>query len=246
MRCTAAEKSNKIKHSKDCIVIKELMDELRRTGQQSDMFRATILPLALASAAPVGVLAARTLYTRQSTHHILLWNLFLAWIPFLLALLAWRSSRKPYLAIALGVLWLLFFPNTLYLITDLIYLRPTADTPMWWFDLVMLFSFAFVGLALGLHSLHLMHELVIRRYAPLIGWLFIFSVSVLSSFGIYIGRFLRWNSWDVFLHPVDLTSDVIASLTTLGSPLKLVTIVLLFGTLTISGLLIVPAYRATK
>lgn len=221
-------------------------EEPKGTRRLLGLGRRTVLPLAIASTAPIGMLLVRTIYTHNTTHRSLLWNLFLAWIPLLLAILAWRSRQYPVLTSALGFMWLLFLPNTLYLVTDLVHLSPTSETTMWWFDLGMLFSFSFVGIALGLHSLHLIQGLVNWRFGVRIGWIFTLTVSVLTGFGIYIGRFLRWNSWDLFLHPVNLTSDVLASFTSPGSLMKMITIVPLFGAVTIVGLLMIPAHRTTK
>jgi uncharacterized membrane protein len=211
----------------------------------SRLSRTPILPLALASLVAVGLLLLRIAYARHANHLFLSWNLFLAWIPLLLALLARRFRKRPLLAVALGFLWLLFLPNAPYLVTDLIHLKPTTQAPLW-YDLGMLFSFAFVGLALGLHSLHIMQGLVRGRFGALAGWTFALAAAVLSGLGIYIGRFLRWNSWELFLHPTRLTSDLLATLTAPGSLLKLLAVVFLFAALTIVGLLIIPAQRTTN
>jgi uncharacterized membrane protein len=191
------------------------------------------------------MLLARIVCAQHVSHLFLLWNLFLAWIPLLLALLIWRFRQYLVLTVALGFFWLLFLPNAPYLVTDLIHLRPTTEAPMW-YDLGMLFSFALVGLALGLHSLHIMQRLVQGRFGVLVGWTFALTAAVLSGFGIYIGRFLRWNSWELFLHPLRLASDVLATLTTPASLVKLLTVVLLFGAVTIVGLLMIPTYQTGK
>lgn len=204
-----------------------------------------IVPLMVASLAPVGMVMARILYTQHISHLFLLWNLFLAWIPLGLALLAWRVRRQPLLTFALGFLWLLFLPNAPYLVTDLIHLRPTAEAPLW-YDLGMLFSFAFAGLALGLRSLQLMQGLVKARFGALSGWIFALAVCLISSFGIYIGRFLRWNSWEFLFQPGRLIADVLDSLATPEALLRLFTIVLLYGSVTIVGLLMFPASETTQ
>jgi uncharacterized membrane protein len=211
----------------------------------SIFLRTTILTLLIASATPIALLLARIVYTRHIAYLFLLWNLALAWMPLLLAILAWQARRHPFLALSTGFLWLLFLPNAPYLVTDLIHLRPTPQAPMW-YDVIMLFSFALAGLALGLHSLHLMRDLVQRRFGLLPGWIFALVAATLSGFGIYIGRFLRWNSWEIFLHPLHLVSDVAATVSAPTSLLKLLTVVLLFGTITLVGLLLVPAWQTSK
>ena len=97
--------------------------------------------------------------------------------------------------------------KVLYLVTDLMHLRPVPAIPLW-YDALMLFTFALTGLLLGLHSLAMMQNLVSGRYGDTIGWLFALLTMSLSSFGVYIGRFLRWNSWDLLANPVSLLSDV--------------------------------------
>src|SRR5262249_22497374 len=107
-----------------------------------------------------------------------------------------------------AVVWLVFFPNAPYLITDIIHLRPRAYAPFW-FDLIVLVAFAWTGFILGLVSLVLMQE-VIRSFAGgLVSWLFAFIALALSSFGIYLGRFLRWNSWDLLLNPFALLGEIL-------------------------------------
>lgn len=183
---------------------------------------------------PMVMLFARMFYSQSFKFAPLLWNLFLAWLPLLLALLAFWLRRRPLLSLFFGGLWLLFLPNAPYLVTDLIYLRQTFQVPVW-FDAIMLFAFALAGMALGLYSLHIMHELVSRQFGPLIGWIFVIVAVGLSSFGVYVGRFLRWNSWDLFLQPSRLAADIFHNLTTPESLAKMVIVVSLFALLTFTG-----------
>lgn len=178
-----------------------------------------------------GLLVARIAYSREVTHAYLLWNLFLAWLPLLFATLAWRGRRLPARAVS-GVLWLLFLPNAPYLITDLIHLAPSARAPLW-YDAVLLFTSALGGLLLGLRSLHMIHLLVRRRLGAAPGWLFVVVVSALTGLGVYIGRFLRWNSWDAFLHPLSLSADLMHSLSNPDLRLRMLVFVLLFAALNI-------------
>lgn len=146
----------------------------------------------------------------------LIWNTFLAWIPIGLAivldLISLISSRTVKLGLYLpvGLLWLFFYPNAAYLITDL--LHPfnqypiAAGSKFWleisfWDHLFTLFFVGLLGLALASVSLASVHHLVRRAWGGLIGWGFAVAVLLLSSFGIYLGRFIRWNSWDVLRHP---------------------------------------------
>ncbi len=101
-----------------------------------------------------------------------------------------------FLMILLGSIWLAFYPNAPYIITDLFHLKARAGVPIW-FDVIVLTSFLFSGLLAGFLSLQIVHHFVEKSKGVSIGWLFVTVVSFLSGFGIYIGRYLRWNSWDV-------------------------------------------------
>lgn len=163
--------------------------------------------LALASCLAVGLVLARALVSGMLLFQFLVWNLFLAWLPLLLAELAFRWRRRRALLLGTGFCWFIFLPNSLYLVTDLIHLRPFPGIPLW-YDAFMLFAFALTGVLLGFLSLQRMHSLVAHRISPGAGWLFAVATLALSSFGVYIGRFLRWNSWDIFANPGHLLLDI--------------------------------------
>jgi uncharacterized membrane protein len=178
------------------------------------------LALALASAVSLALLAARWVVTGHLTFHYLAWNLFLAWLPLGLAVLTvrLRSSHpnQPWRAGLCGLGWLLFFPNAPYLFTDLVHLmrfRGPSPAPFW-FDLLLNLTFAVTGLMLGFASLQLMQSLVGRARGKLAAWSFVVAALGLAGFGVYVGRFLRWNSWDALIAPVPVIADIAASLTT--------------------------------
>ena len=148
----------------------------------------------------------------SGTKHFLFlnWNLFLAFVPWLLTVILSMSQnlQKSRLAVfgMLGV-WLLFFPNASYILTDLFHLSHRSSMPIW-FDLVLILSFAWTGLLYGFLSLWNLEELMERFLSKrMITWISVFLLFV-SSFGIYIGRYLRWNSWDILHHPGRLMGDV--------------------------------------
>ncbi len=180
------------------------------------------------------MVAARFIISGQLLHVFLLWNLFLAWLPLFLALLAYSFRRSVFMVAVFGIMWLIFLPNGPYLITDLIHLRPIAPVPLW-YDAIMLFSFALSGLLLGLRSLSLMQTIVRQHLGHVISWLFVFAAVGLSSFGVYIGRFLRWNSWDLFTNPIRLSVDVFQNLADPFSFLKASVIVMLFSVVMIGA-----------
>jgi uncharacterized membrane protein len=149
----------------------------------------------------------RMLLSGSNDYAFLVWNIFLAWIPLGIAYtVSVFAQRRRFLLLAVpfaALLWLIFFPNAPYILTDLQHLgmiRP--DVPLW-FDMLLLIWFAWTGLLLGLVSLFLMHSIVIRELGRVTGWAFVLAVGMLTSLGIYVGRFLRWNSWDLFFQPLE-------------------------------------------
>lgn len=169
----------------------------------------------LATLVAVALVSFRLIYSGYVNYLSLVWNLFLAWIPWSMALLAERAYRRAgrvtLVVILCGAVWLLFFPNAPYIVTDFLHLRVRPPIPLW-FDLYLIFAFAWAGLFLGSSSLYTMQRLVTRKVGRIMGWLFVLAALGLSSFGIYLGRFLRWNSWDVLLDPRGLVGDVLGRL----------------------------------
>ena len=165
------------------------------------------LSLVLASGVAVALVIARSIASHRFAYLNLVWNLFLAWLPLGFAFFAdrFRASRLCFLAF--GFLWLLFLPNSPYLVTDLVHLKPRPPVPFW-FDILLVQSFVLTGLLLGFLSLYLMHRLVSRSGGWRIGWVFTLVMIGLTGFGIYLGRFERWNSWDFFASPFALSSDI--------------------------------------
>jgi uncharacterized membrane protein len=140
----------------------------------------------------------------------LLWNLFLAWIPWLAAR-AFRASSlcraSRLLRLGWFTLWLLFLPNAPYILTDLLHLAPRPSVPLW-YDLALLSSCAGTGLLLGYVSLFETQDAVEEQLGRTAGWIVAAGSLFLSGFGIYLGRFLRWNSWDPFTDPAGLFCDI--------------------------------------
>jgi uncharacterized membrane protein len=149
------------------------------------------------------------------------WNLFLAFIPWaassLLIVYPQLQEKKMVVLSLLGT-WLLFFPNAPYILTDLFHLTHSSRSMPMWFDLLLILSFAWVGLMFGYMSLWDI-EIILKRYlikSRLKGLLryplsipFISSVLLfVGSFGIYLGRYLRWNSWDIIAEPFALIYDI--------------------------------------
>jgi uncharacterized membrane protein len=167
--------------------------------------------LALSSGLSLTLWLARMVYSDSRTYFFLNWNLFLAWVPLALALLLWRvNGRRPRRPLLMGTLltgWLLFFPNSPYIVSDLIHLDPRNNVPLW-YDTIMLFSFAWNGLILGFVSLWVVQQLVANWFGRPASWLMVFATLTATGFGIYLGRFQRWNSWDILVDPVGLLRNV--------------------------------------
>jgi uncharacterized membrane protein len=145
----------------------------------------------------------------------LVWNLFLAWVPFVLAIAVYDGFRRRVSAVPLvllGGLWLLFLPNAPYIVTDFIHLDASAGTPLW-YDAVTVSAFAWTGLLLGFASLYLMHAVVRAVAGAVAGWAFALSVLAVSSFGVYVGRVQRMNSWDVLVQPRQVLAQILPRLT---------------------------------
>ncbi|MDB6020526.1 MAG: rane protein [Pedosphaera sp.] len=176
--------------------------------------RATGFPLlALLFASGIGVMLAGLRIARTNDWHYMLLpgNLFLAWLPLVFALgvyhLHHRGERRTVRLGVLAGLWLLFFPNAPYIFTDLVHMF-TWFRVNFWMDLSLVLLVALTGFLVGFLSLYLMQLVVVERFGRVAGWIFILAVAWLTGFGVYLGRFLRWNSWDVVMHPLGLTHAI--------------------------------------
>jgi uncharacterized membrane protein len=166
--------------------------------------RETLVPmlaLSFASMVCVALVLGRMVWTRDTHLGFLIWNLFLAWMPMVFAMLAREHEQTGgspgWRFFAFGAAWLLFFPNAPYIFTDIIHLSRYYSN--FWPDLILILINALTGMVLGFLSLYLMQSSVRRRAGEWMSWLFIAAVAVLSGFGICIGRFMRLNSWDIIM-----------------------------------------------
>ena len=194
---------------------------------------APMLALTFASGMSVSLVLARMAWTANFHFAFLIWNLLLAWLPLVFAMLACEQfqsgTKRNWRFGALAGAWLLFFPNAPYIFTDVFHLL-YGRYQHFWTDLTLILVCAFTGLVLGFVSLYLMQSVVARMYGRLASWFFVAAVAGLSSFGIYLGRFLRFNSWDVLLKPVKLyrginhwASDPLANANTFAFPVLFAT-----------------------
>jgi uncharacterized membrane protein len=171
-----------------------------------------LYPLILSSLLAFGLFAARVIVARNSViYRNLVWNLFLAWLPYFFSIWAAASERlspgKWWLLLIPGVLWLIFFPNAPYLMTDFLHLENRPPIPLW-YDILLITSYAWSGLFLAIGSLRTMQLLIKKYLGGLVSWVFVTVALGLSGLGIYLGRFERWNSWDLILQPRRILHDI--------------------------------------
>ncbi|HTH72470.1 MAG TPA: DUF1361 domain-containing protein [Candidatus Pristimantibacillus sp.] len=169
------------------------------------------LALLASSLVSVGLWAAGAISNHSAALGYLIWNLALAWIPLFLAVwleLVLRDRLwSSWLGLLATVIWLGFLPNSFYVLSDFVHLTeiPRIDIV---FDTIIFGSFAVNGLFLGYLSLYLVHGELRKRLSAKTSTLLVGAVLLLSSFAIYVGRDLRWNTWDVILSPASLLFDV--------------------------------------
>lgn len=170
-----------------------------------------VAALLIASMVSAGLFLYGALRNHSWHYAYFMWNLFLAWLPLLFAL--WlvsvlrRKLWSSWEALLASVLWLLFLPNSFYMISDYIHLSQVRRVDVV-FDAVMFSSFIFVGVSLGVAGLYLVHMEFRKRFTRVGSTAWLAAIFFLCSFAIYLGRDLRWNSWDVFINPGGLLFDI--------------------------------------
>jgi uncharacterized membrane protein len=185
------------------------MNQRLLTDFSQSKYRLTMfLLLAGATVFSVAIWRVRAEFSGSERYAFLIWNLFLAWIPFIISYFTYAltiNRKWVHLFIPISAfLWLIFFPNAPYILTDFQHLAyDSSDLPVW-YDVMMLVWFAFTGVLLGMVSLFLMQEMVRREFGRFVGWVFVAAVTGLSAAGVYMGRFLRWNSWDILRNPTGI------------------------------------------
>ena len=171
------------------------------------------LLLNIACAMCIGLVLARVVYSESDRHIGLVWNLFLAWIPFILAYVAhaisWRRITLYIVIPVISILWLLFFPNAPYMLTDLQDLARFSSGAPLWYDVIIVVWCSWTGMLLGIISLYLMQDIILRTFGRVAAWIFVFAIMPLSSFGMYTGRFVRLNSWDILQDPAETAISIL-------------------------------------
>lgn len=156
----------------------------------------------------LSLLYFRITFTGSIYYAFLVWNLCLAFIPLWIS--TWMLRKRDwswYNFVLPGMLWLLFLPNAPYIITDFVHLENSKLVPHW-FDLMLILTFAWNGLLFWLISMFQFNELISSNLKPKLKTLINQAVILLSAVGVYLGRYGRFNSWDVFFEPFSIIEKV--------------------------------------
>lgn len=169
------------------------------------------LALGLMTLVSLGLFIFGAKANHSSEFSYLIWNLFLAWIPLGLSL--WLSKvlqRKVWSSwegLLATLLWIGFLPNSFYMVTDFIHIQEVPRIDLL-YDVVMFSSFIFTGLLLGFISLYIVHQSLLQRLSRRTAHGVVAGVLFVCSFAIYLGRDLRWNTWDILVNPGGILIDV--------------------------------------
>jgi len=184
----------------------------------------------------VCLIAVRIDRTGSGYYRFLITNLFLACVPlFLSTILRIASHWRLHWTIQLVLfsLWLLFLPNAPYILTDILHLTRASHAPAW-YDLALLLSCAGTGLLVGYLSLIDVQGIVARVFGDTSSWIFALVSLVLSGFAIYLGRFLRWNSWDVLITPTRVF-EILGGLLNPWAHVRPLAVTIIFGVILTLG-----------
>lgn len=159
------------------------------------------------------LLGIRMQITETRYFLFLVWNLFLAFIPYAITsyLIYLKTTNRFLLTLSLCV-WLLFLPNAPYIVTDLVHIKYCSSEVLW-LDVLMIFSFAVNGLILFYYSIKDCKSILKEYFNNTLVEFIIISILFISSFGIYLGRFLRYNSWEILNNPSHIISDIVSIIT---------------------------------
>ena len=212
-------------------------------------------PIALSTFLAAIFFVGRILWSNKIIFRFLVWNLFLAWLPYIFSLgvaLLHKFRPKWWLALIIpGSLWLLFVPNAFYIVTDFIHLESSNTIPMW-YDAGLLTISAWTGIFLAVASLHITQRVVQSYVGKVWGWIFALIVIGLSGYGVYLGRFLDWNSWDIISEPFEILAATLTPLIHPRSSKEIIVFIVMYTSLflvtylTFSWLLHLPHPSSTN
>lgn len=184
-------------------------DERTRRVREDAPLRGRPAAVVALSAVALGLWAIRRAWAPPAGFSWLLWNLGLAWIPWIAARRL-GAARGRAAAVGWGGLWLLFLPNAPYLVTDFVHLRQRPPVPLW-FDALLFAGFALVGCTLGWGAMEQAHTRLAREVGRRRAAIAMAVLFPLVGFGVYLGRFERWNSWDLVTRPRALLGGVLSA-----------------------------------
>lgn len=150
----------------------------------------------------------RMLYSGKLYYLFLIWNTFLAVVPFVISEVMEKNNFSKFKNVVLAIVCVLFLPNALYLISDFEHLAERPPVPFF-YDILLMFYAALLGLLFNILALRNLHNVAIRFITPKSANRWIAFIIFLSGFGVYLGRYLRWNSWDIVTNPVPLLTDCV-------------------------------------
>lgn len=193
--------------------VKSVRGELRHHHHRvrSSRYRRLIYILLGTNFVSVLLFGLRLVGAENFRYWFMLWNLFLAWIAPLVACYLFirlkRTRWRTWQNIILTIIWLGFLPNSFYMISDLVHVQQTGEISVY-YDTVLFISFVLNGMAAGYIGIMLIHEQLRRRVREAVAWACVAGVMLLASYAIYLGRVLRWNTWDALLQPAAVIFDV--------------------------------------
>ena len=182
---------------------------------EKSAYRVPWLPLVGISTVGVGLFVIGVVRNQSFDFWYLPYNLTLAFVPLFLSLglrkLLKDRGWEYWPSVVMTVLWVLFLPNSFYIVTDFLHLNehPRVDILQ---DVIMLMQFSVAGLIAGMASLFIIHQELTKRMKRGLAGVTVAFILFACSFGIYLGRELRWNSWDVVIQPVRLVADILQHL----------------------------------
>ncbi len=178
----------------------------------------------------IALLALRIWITESIFYGFLIWNLILAYVPFMISKMILVKSFKKTMLLFWLLIWLLFLPNAPYIITDIFHLNKQTTMPIW-FDLLLVISFAFNGIVLFFLSVSDINSILLQHFSRVKTGIITTCIFFLTGFGVYLGRFLRFNSWDMVSNPKTILIEIFERITQPTSHPRTWGFTLGFGTL---------------
>ncbi|MDQ0724866.1 putative membrane protein [Paenibacillus sp. W4I10] len=207
-----------------------------------------IVTLFVATCCCLGVVMYFRAQTDTNMYRFLSWDMFLAWVPFIISSCIRYIFHKKVTTTSVICMWLMcavwlfFLPNAAYLFTEILhsfrYFDAQGEVRFWvnidfWYGLTLTFAVAIIGLLLSTCSIIQIHGMLNQLINKYISMMVVGVILLLSSIGVYIGRFNRWNSWDILSRPwkifVDLVNDFNAANSIMVEFVAIVFTVQLFG-----------------